>query len=133
MKTFLKNIFVLITIFIFTSCATIINTTTQDVEIKSVPPFAKISIDGKKFGLTPQVVNIERGSNHTVRLELDGYEPLETQITKKISAWYWTNFLNGMIIGGLIDYINGSMYSLLPETIDLQLQAAKPPPITPKK
>lgn len=108
------------------SCSTVLNTTTQDVEIKSVPANAKITIDGKKFGLTPQVVNIDRGSAHVVKLELDGYEPYETQITKKISIWFWGNALNGFLPGMVIDMFTGSMYNLMPDGISVELQAAKP-------
>jgi len=116
-----------------TSCATIINTTTQSVEIVSEPQNARLTIDGKKFGITPQVVNIERGNNHVIKLELDGYEPYETQVTRKISAWYWSNILNGFILGGIFDYLNGSMYELLPGRMQIQLQEAKPQPPPPSK
>lgn len=116
-----------------TSCATIINTTTQNVEIASEPQNARLTIDGKKFGITPQVVNIERGSNHVIKLELDGYEPYETQVTRKISAWYWSNILNGFIFGGVFDYLNGSMYELLPVKMNIQLQEAKPQPPPPSR
>lgn len=113
------------------NCSTVLNTTTQDVEIKSVPANAKITIDGKKFGTTPQVVNIDRGSNHVIKLDLDGFEPYETQLTKKISIWFWGNALNGFLPGMVIDMFTGSMYNLLPEGISVELQAAKPEP--PKK
>jgi glucan-binding YG repeat protein len=129
MKSFLIIFFFGLSI-ILSSCATVINTTTQEVQINSVPSNAKITIDGKKFGTTPTLVNIERGSNHLIKLELDGYEVFETQITRKISSWYWLNLINGMLLGGLLDYINGSMYCLLPELLEVQLQTTKvvPPP-----
>jgi hypothetical protein len=113
------------------SCSTVLNTTTQDVEIKSTPANAKIMIDGKKFGTTPQTVNIERGSNHVVKLELDGYEPYETQLTRKIAFWFWGNIFNGFIPGMITDVFTGSMYNLLPETLSIDLQQA--PPVVPNK
>lgn len=100
---------------LFASCATLINTTTQDIEIQSVPTAAKITIDSKKFGITPQKVNLERGSNHVIRLEMDGFEPYETQVTKKISYYTWLNAFNLWIPGLTIDYFNGAMYDLTPE------------------
>jgi hypothetical protein len=108
------------------SCSTVLNTTTQDVEIKSTPVNAKILIDGKKFGTTPQTVNLERGSNHIVKLELDGYEPYETQLTRKIAFWFWCNALNGFIPGMITDMFTGSLYNILPESINVELQQAKP-------
>ena len=107
------------------SCSTVLNTTTQNVEIKSEPSNAKITVDGKKFGITPQTLNIERGSNHLVKLELDGYDPYETQLTRKISVWFWFNVLNGILPGMVIDMFSGSMYNLLPEVVEVQLQPAK--------
>lgn len=110
--------------FILTSCSTIINTTTQEVEIKSTPPNARITIDGKKYGTTPQKVNLPRGDNHVIRLELNGYDTYETQVTTKISAWVWSNIVNGFIPGFAVDMFTGSMYTLLPNNLDVQLQSA---------
>lgn len=129
MKRFRLSIVLIITALFLNNCSTVLNTTTQDVEIKSVPANAKITIDGKKFGTTPQVVNIDRGSNHIIKLDLDGFEPYETQLTKKISIWFWGNALNGFLPGMLIDMFTGSMYNLLPEGISVELTAAKPEPV----
>ena len=85
----------------------------------------KLRLMVKKFGLTPQIVNLERGSNHVVKLELDGYEVYETQITRKISFWFWGNALNGFIPGMVTDMFTGSMYNLLPEKISVELIQAK--------
>ncbi|MFZ5947385.1 MAG: PEGA domain-containing protein [Stygiobacter sp.] len=120
------NLFSLIIFIMTTACSTVLNTTTQEIEVKSNPANAKITIDGKKFGLTPQIVNLERGSNHVVKLELDGYEVYETQITRKISFWFWGNVLNGFIPGMVTDMFTGSMYNLLPEKISVELIQAKP-------
>lgn len=128
MKRMYKIIALFVAAMLLTNCSTVLNTTTQDLEIKSVPANAKITIDGKKFGLTPQVVNIDRGSMHVVKIELDGYEPYETQVTKKISIWFWGNALNGFLPGMLIDMFTGSMYNLLPEGISVELQPTKPDP-----
>ncbi|MFA3781822.1 PEGA domain-containing protein [Melioribacteraceae bacterium 4301-Me] len=121
----------LLLITLLESCATFLNTTTQDINLKTNPPNAKIIIDGKKYGTTPQVINLTRDSNHIVKFELDGYDIYETQITRKISFWFWGNTLNGFIPGMLIDMFTGSMYKLLPESINVELQPAKVEP--PKK
>lgn len=121
----MKKVFALILILglsgLFGGCATILNTTTQEVEIKSVPAGAKITIDNKKFGNTPQVVNLERKRDHSVKFELEGYQTYETQLTTKISFWFWGNVLNGLIPGMAIDYLTGSMNTLLPDSIEAQL------------
>lgn len=127
-----KLFYVVIGLFLFESCATVINTTTQSIELKTNPSNAKITIDGKKFGTTPQVVNLERGFNHVVKFELDGYDTYETQITRKISIWFWGNALNGFLPGMLVDMFTGSMYNLLPESINVDLQQVKQEPLKKK-
>ncbi|MDP2365575.1 MAG: PEGA domain-containing protein [Ignavibacteria bacterium] len=112
-------------LFVFNACSTIMHSTTQVIEFKTNPPNAKITIDGKKFGTSPQVVNIERGTSHIIKIELDGFEVYETQITRKISFWFWGNALNAFIPGMVIDMFTGSMYNLLPEKIDVELSPAK--------
>ena len=126
MRRISKLIFYITIIIGFSACSTVMNTTTQEVEIKTSPANAKILIDGRKFGTTPQTVNIERNRDHVIKLSLDGYDLYETQMTGKISAWFWFNVLNGIIPGMLVDMITGSMYSLYPETINVELQQAKP-------
>jgi hypothetical protein len=125
MKKILNNILVTITLFTFAGCSTFFNTTTQEIELNSNPPNAKISVDGRNFGTTPQVINIERGVNHTVKFELDGFEPYETQITRQMSNWFWFNALNGFIPGMSIDLITGSMYSLFPDEMVAELNPEK--------
>ncbi|MFA4923594.1 MAG: PEGA domain-containing protein [Ignavibacteriaceae bacterium] len=109
----------------FSACSTILNTTTQEVELKSSPPNAKITVDGQKFGTSPQVVNIARGDNHVIKFELDGYESYETQLTRKMSFWFWGNAANGFIPGMLVDFFTGSMYNLLPERVATELTPVK--------
>jgi hypothetical protein len=125
MRRFFINMLALSLLVLFSACSTVLNTTTQEVELKTTPPNAKISVDGKKFGMSPQVVNIDRGGNHVVKFELEGYETYETQLTRKISFWFWGNALNGFIPGMIIDMFTGSMYNLLPEKIEVELIPAK--------
>ncbi len=110
---------------LLSACSTIMHSTSQELELKSNPPNAKITVDGKKFGTSPQLVNIDRGANHIVKFELEGYEIYETQITRKISFWFWGNALNGFIPGMVIDMFTGSMYNLLPDKIDVELTPTK--------
>ena len=118
---------------LFCSCSTVINTTTQEFGIKSTPGNAKLTIDGRKFGTCPQVVNIERGINHVVKLELAGYEPYEIQITTKLSPWVWTNILNGFVPGFTIDYLTGSLNDLYPDSVEVSLNPAPKVESPPKR
>ena len=111
--------------FYFTSCSTFLNTTTEEIELITSPVNAKITVDGKKFGNSPQVINIDRGINHTIKFELDGFEPYETQLTRKISIWFWGNIFNGLLPGMVIDFLTGSMYNLIPDNLSVELLPAK--------
>jgi hypothetical protein len=124
MKRFLYFLLIIASSLLISSCATLLNTTTQDIEVKSTPSGAKVTIDNKKFGLTPQVVNIERKKDHNIKIELDGYQAYETMVTTKISFWFWGNICNGFIPGMVVDYFTGSMNTLLPDVIDAQLVPA---------
>jgi hypothetical protein len=125
----MKKLFIILSFgfvfFALNACSTIMHSTTQEVELISTPPNANISIDGMKFGTSPQKVNIERGTNHVVTFELEGYEVYETQVTRKISFWFWGNVLNGFIPGMTIDMFTGAMYNLLPEKMEVELSPAK--------
>ena len=133
MRRIFSLIFIVAAAFILSACSTVLNTTTQEVELTTTPANARITIDGKKFGTTPQTVNIDRGSNHVVKFELDGFDPYETQLTRKISFWFWGNALNGFVPGMLIDMFTGSMYNILPEKVDVTLNQAKPEPPAKKR
>ncbi|MEW6506812.1 MAG: PEGA domain-containing protein [Bacteroidota bacterium] len=133
MRFLFNLIFILCVLILFAACSTVLNTTTQNLEIKTNPANAKISVDGKKFGTSPQIINIDRGSNHTIKLELEGHETYETQITRKISFWFWANVFNGFIPGMLTDMFTGAMYNLLPEIIEVDLTPAKQPEKTGRK
>jgi uncharacterized protein YceK len=133
MKRIVNTIFLILATLLLASCSTVLNTTTQDVEIKSNPANAKVFVDGKRFGTTPQVVNIDRGSNHSIKLELEGHDVYETQITRKISFWFWGNAFNGFIPGMLTDMFTGAMYNLLPEKIEVELTPTKQPEKSSKK
>ena len=133
MKILSKFIILIMSSLVLIGCSTFFNTTTQEIELNSNPPNAKISVDGISFGTTPQVINIERGVNHSVKFELDGFEPYETQITRQMSNWFWFNALNGFIPGMSIDLLTGAMYSLFPDEMSAELSPAKVETKTKKK
>ena len=103
------------------SCASIIHGTSQQVGIGSTPSGAKITVSGKFFGTTPTIGYLKRSDNHIVKIELDGYLPYETTLTKRVSGWVWGNILFGGFIGLAVDAISGGLYNLLPEQIQAVL------------
>jgi hypothetical protein len=52
------------------SCAVLYSGTTQTVPVTSEPPRAEVFLDGRSQGLTPLVLELERGRDHTVVVRL---------------------------------------------------------------
>lgn len=104
-----------------TGCATIMHGTTQDVGFSSTPSQATVKVNGIPVGATPVVAKLERKQSHLVRLELDGYQPFETTLTKSVSGWVWGNIVFGGLIGLAVDASTGGIYKLSPTQMHGQL------------
>lgn len=104
------------------SCATIMKGSSQEINFSSNPSGAQIKINGTSLGSTPAVLKLKTGDEHSVRLELNGYMPYETKISKSLSGWMWGNIVFGGIPGLVVDFITGAVYKLSPEQISAQLQ-----------
>lgn len=104
------------------SCATIMKGSSQDINFSSNPAGAQIKINGVSMGNTPMVLKLKSGKEHAVKLELNGYLPYETQITKSVSGWVWGNLLFGGIPGLIVDFATGGIYKLNQDQISAQLQ-----------
>jgi hypothetical protein len=103
------------------SCASIIHGTHQDVGISSNPTGAAVSIDNVATGHTPVIAKLARKSNHIVRMELPGYQPVEATLTCGVSGWVWGNIAFGGLVGLAVDAISGGMYKLTPDQVSASL------------
>ena len=102
-------------------CCSIIHGTSQSIGISSVPTDAEVSINGTSFGRTPVIADLSRKEQHIVTIQLGGYLPYETTITKSVSGWVWGNIIFGGVIGLAVDAITGGLYKLSPEQIEAGL------------
>jgi PEGA domain len=114
--------------FLTGSCASIIHGTSQEVSISSNPTGAQVTVDGVLMGKTPVVAKLGRGDTHKVRIELPGYEPYETALTKSVSGWVWGNVLFGGLIGLAVDAVSGGLYYLNPEQVQGELRKGEAQP-----
>jgi PEGA domain-containing protein len=103
-------------------CATIIHGGSQDVGISTSPAGAKVTVDNQSTAITPFVAKLTRKDDHTIRLQLDGYQPAEVRLTKSMSGWVWGNIVFGGVVGIAIDAVTGAMYSLRPDQVQSALQ-----------
>jgi len=104
------------------SCATILNGTSQQIGVTSSPTNAKVFLNDNLQGTTPLVLSIKRkNKTHKVRIELEGFEPYEIFLTRKVSLAVLGNIICGGCIGLVVDLISGGIYRLTPESIDARL------------
>lgn len=93
----------------------------QQIGIFSTPTGAHVEINGVPYGDTPLHADLKRKTEHVVAISLEGYEPYEALIKKRLAGWTWGNLLLGGIIGLLVDMISGSTGELYPENIHAKL------------
>ena len=105
---------------LLSGCATLAHGTTQSIDISSNPPGAAVSIDGVSYGQTPVTATLQRKDNHLVKLELTGYEPYETTLTRETSGWAVADLL--CLIGLAVDAVSGGLYNITPEQVSVDLR-----------
>src|SRR5437870_2372832 len=88
-------------------CATVMNGTTQDIGMTSRPPGAAVTVDAEPKGQTPVVTSLSRRSSHTVKVELEGYHPVEGTIMRHTNGWVWGNIAIGGLVGLSVDLLSG--------------------------
>jgi hypothetical protein len=114
-------LFIVVAVFVFQGCATIIKGSKQNINITSYPAEATITINGKMFGKTPTVARVFRKDNQYVKIELDGYKTYETVLKKRFNGWLLGNIVFGGLVGIAIDAVTGSMYSLTPDQVNAKM------------
>ena len=105
------------------SCATIILGPTQSIGISSSPSKAKIFINNEEIGDTPKAITFKKKDFKEiwVRIELDGYYPYETLLSRRTSGWVAGDIVLGAVVGFAVDYITGSAYIFKPDQITAEL------------
>ncbi len=129
-----KFIYILFLLLTMSSCASIIHGPTQSISFSSQPSGAKITVDGKEYGVTPRTVDLRRKgrlkgeistkTEYAVKIEMDGFYPYEIKLQREMDGWFLGNLLFGGLIGIIIDASNGAMYKLNPSQIVAQMGKA---------
>ena len=112
---------IVFTAFIFTSCATILSGTSDEINFTSDPKGADIMLDGLKVGKTPATVSIKRPGfgNKEITIKLDGYEDRTFMLQKQFNTMTICNLANWA--GWIIDIITGSIMKYSKTNYDLDL------------
>lgn len=123
---------VLVVVPFASGCATIVNGSTQTVEITSDPPGAKaIVLPGGKELMTPAAAFLERKRVHTVLFELDGYQPATGYLDRTASNVTVWNVVLGGLIGILVDHSTGAVFRLIPDPLHVDLKPVEVPSAPP--
>lgn len=109
---YISQAFTLLVCALLLGCGTIIHGGSQDVSIASEPSGATVEIDGTEVGDTPVTQSLDRGSQHTVEIGMDGYEAEQVIIENNVSGWVAGNIVFGGLIGLAVDAATGGMYKL---------------------
>jgi len=122
LKFIINSVLIFMILLLLNSCATIVNGTTQDVNITSNPAEAVVLINGLAIGETPMMMEVSRKEGGLIRIEKDGYESVEILLQRDLSGWYFGNIIFGGLIGLILDPINGAAFKLSPDVITVTLE-----------
>ena len=111
------------TVLVFTSCATILSGTSDEIRFDSDPEGASIMLDGLKLGKTPATVTIKRPGfgNKEITLKLDGYEDRTFMLQKEFNTMAICNLASWP--GWVIDILTGSVMKYSKTNYDVDLDA----------
>lgn len=119
----LRNLIgLVILILMTTSCATLFTGTKSKVLISSVPPGAKIIVNGEQKGTTPSTVKLKRSvfDVTTITLKLDGYENHTFEPETTFQPVTVLNLVDP--VGWAIDIASGAIVKFSPKSYEIELK-----------
>jgi len=72
----------------FQGCLTLVVKRTQAVAVTAHPAGARVFVDGKYEGDAPLGLRLARKPPHVIRIELDGYRPVEIRLEQKKTSLF---------------------------------------------
>ena len=100
-----KSVFLILTLILFSSCATIFTGDKRTVLFESDPPGAKLFVNGMEKGRTPVSTKVK--ADDRVDFRLDGYQERVVVMDSKFNI---VAILNGFsLLGWGIDAVTGSL------------------------
>jgi len=82
-----------LSLFSIPGCITMLGKRTQGVTITARPAGARVLVDGKGEGLTPLAIRLTKRPPHVIRIEKDGYRPVEIRLRTR-KNWFPIIFPN---------------------------------------
>lgn len=106
---------------ISTGCATILDGSSQPVNIDSSPHGARIYVNGTEVGTTPLSMRMQRSKSTMILAKKNGYEDQQIALQTKINSTFWVNILTGGPFGSTTDYASDAMIEYSPNMYHITL------------
>jgi hypothetical protein len=115
---------VVLSILLFTSCASIVKGPTAEIRVTSEPDKAIVILNGYDIGVTPMVLELNRKEYHNITFILNGYNRTSIQINPKFDFFTTVlgNVVSWNIIGVVVDLHTGAAYTLSPADVEGNLE-----------
>ena len=107
------------------SCASIIASGPDAVQVSSDPEGARVSLDGQLVGVTPLMVMFPRSSTGMLRFELAGYDTRTLHVGKVVNGWLFGNVIFGLL-GVVIDIASNNHHKTSTDAILVELAERRP-------
>lgn len=108
-------------------CASLVSPGPDFVAVGTMPPGARVRLDGVAVGVTPMILPIDRRSDGLLSFELEGYATQTVDLDKIVNGWFLGNLLWLPIwpvvpLGMIVDIAgsNQGKYSTRPVQIELK-------------
>ncbi|NNF35215.1 MAG: PEGA domain-containing protein, partial [Saprospiraceae bacterium] len=100
MKRILNCILILLSVFLFSSCASIVSKSTYPITVNTTPSGADVSIKDHNGievykGNSPATVNLKAGkgffkrAEYVITVSRPGYAAKSVPVTYGVDGWYW--------------------------------------------
>lgn len=114
-NNFLMTLTFVLSVSMFSGCASIITGTDQTVTFNSEPDGATVTVSGLVIGKTPVTVPISKGKNQSLTFEKEGYKTYTTQLSTSFNGWFWGNIIFGGLLGSTTDGVSGAIHEFSPD------------------
>lgn len=112
------------------ACATVTRGTKDSFVVQTTPPGAQVSMsNGYACPSTPCAVKMPRRSEFVATVSKPGYQPVQANITNRVSGGGGAAMAGNVLVGGIIgvgvDAGTGAMLDLTPNPLVVTLEQAK--------
>lgn len=118
------------------ACATMMDGTTQQITVQSVPAGAKVFVTTRKngalgnkieAGVTPVTVTVSR-KHGAILVEKDGFQSTEVQLKRSMNNWVWGDIVLTSLLSTSIDTSTGASNEFDPNEYVVELKPMEAQP-----